>query len=78
MMRWLTKLRISLGHDEPLDVTPSVERVQEAQEAKLRAEKALRDAKQRRVEINEVANSLKVLRARNHFGESIQIAMMRK
>jgi hypothetical protein len=77
-MTWLTKLRTYLGHDEPLLNPPTGEGSAEAKHAMESALAAVNDAQNRRDQIREVTASLSDIRARNHFGESIELAMMRK
>lgn len=77
-MTWLTKLRTYLGHDEPVPNPPTGSDFSEAQNAIESAREALETAQQRRDEVREVTASLASIRARNHFGESIELAMMRK
>lgn len=76
-MNLLTLIRQHLGHDEkPL----SREGVSshEAFQAKENAQLAVREAEERKRKIGWVAQELQELRTRNHFGESIEAAMMRR
>lgn len=77
-MSWLSDLRIFLGHDEVPSVRVDNESQKEAVHSKEKAKQALGEAIKRREEVREVTSALTTLRARNHFGESIQLAMMRK
>lgn len=75
-MNWLKKLKSRL---DPLDDIKPVEVDNSEAEAILEnAKAALGEAQQRREEVRKVSNSLANLRARNHFGESIELAMMRR
>lgn len=76
-MKWLTKLRTRLGYEEPTQ-TINLDGRKEAITARDNAWAALGEARQRREEVHKVTTSLAELRARNHFGESIEIAMMRR
>ena len=77
-MTWLTKLRIHLGYDEPPNVPPDAGVSEEAIQAYSNSRSALEAARKRQEEVREVTSSLAKLRARNHFGESIELAMMRR
>lgn len=78
-MNWLVSLRTFLGHDESSILTPDTTGVsQDTLEALENAERALKEAEARRDEIKKVTESLTRLRNRNHFGESIQLAMRSK
>lgn len=48
----------------------------EAEMAKENAQLNLRQVRRTGTEISQVAESLRQLRARNHFGEAVQLAMM--
>jgi hypothetical protein len=78
MMAWLTHLRTYLGYDEPLISGLHDDGTEEARKALRRASSALNEAQHRREEVRAVTKDLAQLRARNHFGESIELAMMRK
>lgn len=77
-MAWLTKLRRHLGYDEPF----CEERIETPSEDVVRAYESAKDAlgqaRQRHEEVRAVSATLSELRARNHFGESIELAMMRR
>lgn len=76
-MTWLTKLRTYLGHDETI-TSADASSDDEARQYYEKAQAALGEARQRREDIREVSTSLAELRVRNHFGESIELAMMRR
>jgi hypothetical protein len=74
---WLSQIRTYLGHDrDPFIVAPDENEVEEVTRIRESAKNALDQAQNRRAEVHEVTTSLASLRARNHFGESIQLAMM--
>jgi hypothetical protein len=75
---WLTKLRTYLGQDEAPSHPPEEGCSKEAEAALESAQMALISSKQRRVQTTEVASSLAALNSRNHYGESIYLAMMPK
>lgn len=79
-MKWLTKLRTFLGHDEEFISTEIADEKssREAEEAFQRAQEALHEATRRRGEARQITQVLNTLNSRNHYGESIMIAMMPK
>jgi hypothetical protein len=77
-MTWLTKLRTYLGHDEVIVNPPNSDSLSEAKSTLEAARAALMTAQERRDQVREVTSSLVDIRARNHFGESIELAMMRR
>ena len=76
-MTWLAKkLKAYIGPEEQ-PVVPTVdESAKQTIEYFKSAQQALGEAEQRRAEAREVVTSLSKLRSRNHFGESIHLAMM--
>jgi len=71
-MNWLNKLRNTLAQDEPPSVSDETKTIYAD------AEKALREAQLRRVEVRKVSAEAYGLRERNHFGESFERAMARR
>jgi hypothetical protein len=77
-MTWLTKLRTHLGHDEPTPVPPDGSSNLEAELFLHKARQAYQEAQGRREEARVITSNLVAINTRNHFGESIELAMMPK
>lgn len=78
-MTWLTKLRTYLGHDEPsIQVDDNSAGILDATQAYENSKSAFIEARQRREVAREIVAKLSDENARNHFGESIELAMMRR
>lgn len=77
-MNIVGRIRSHFGLDDVTRqfITPEVGET--ARQKLTHAQEDLEHAKEHREEVREVATALARLRARNHFGESIQIAMMQK
>jgi hypothetical protein len=77
-MSWWRSFRRFIRYDPPPPPNVSKSTPEEAWEARERAERALEDAHDRRLLIDEVTGALALIRERNHFGESIELAMTRR
>lgn len=77
-MTWWGALRRVIRYDPPPPSIASQSTPEDAQAALERASQALREAHHRRTKVDEVTAALAYLRQRNHFGESIELAMARR
>jgi hypothetical protein len=73
---WLEKLRSWIGYEEPIPEPPDENEIVEANAILESAKLAVKEAESHTIEVQTVASSLASLRARNHFGEAIEQAMM--
>ncbi len=75
-MSWLEKIRKRLGYDDSLPEPPDENEALEASAILQNAKTAFDRTQKQTAEVQVVTTSLASLRTRNHFGESIQLAMM--